>query len=192
MGKGICSINECTGTAVARGWCDKHYRRWKKSGDPTATSRIVGDDVARFWSHATRGEPDRCWPWTGSVNVPPRGTPYGTFFYDGRTRAAHVVSFLLANGPTSIPPRHVVDHLCSNTLCVNPAHLQSVTQRENVHRGKLLKITDERIRELAILHSQGVPIAQLARDEGVTARCIHLRFKRLAKEEAHALPDAAR
>lgn len=30
-----CSIDDCTAPAHARGWCTKHYQRWKKHGDPT-------------------------------------------------------------------------------------------------------------------------------------------------------------
>lgn len=29
-----CKIPDCGGKVVAWGWCDKHYRRWKKYGDP--------------------------------------------------------------------------------------------------------------------------------------------------------------
>ena len=35
----VCSIQECDGTVVARGWCTKHYTRWQRHGDPTATTR---------------------------------------------------------------------------------------------------------------------------------------------------------
>jgi hypothetical protein len=34
MPKGTCSVDECGGPVVARGWCAKHYCRWKSSGDP--------------------------------------------------------------------------------------------------------------------------------------------------------------
>ncbi len=34
MPQGTCSVNECDGPVVARGWCTKHYCRWKSSGDP--------------------------------------------------------------------------------------------------------------------------------------------------------------
>lgn len=32
----ICSIEECAGAVVARGWCTKHYKRWQAHGDPLA------------------------------------------------------------------------------------------------------------------------------------------------------------
>jgi hypothetical protein len=34
MPQGTCSVDECHGPVVARGWCAKHYCRWKSSGDP--------------------------------------------------------------------------------------------------------------------------------------------------------------
>ena len=36
MGERICSIDDCERPTVARGWCDKHYRRWKRHGDPAS------------------------------------------------------------------------------------------------------------------------------------------------------------
>lgn len=34
-----CSIDDCNAMVVARGWCNKHYRRWKRHGDPSKTIR---------------------------------------------------------------------------------------------------------------------------------------------------------
>ena len=34
-----CSIEGCDKRAKVRGWCDKHYRRWKRHGDPTKMVR---------------------------------------------------------------------------------------------------------------------------------------------------------
>lgn len=36
MPKSTCSIDGCERTVVARSWCNRHYRRWIRHGDPLA------------------------------------------------------------------------------------------------------------------------------------------------------------
>lgn len=174
MGKAICTIADCEGVRVARGWCDKHYRRWKKHGDPLATKRIIGDDAARFWSYVRKTGPDECWMWTGAICGAPRGKGYGHLNIGGRLVMAHRFAYELLVGP--IPEGLVLDHLCREQYCVNPAHLEPVTQRTNVHRGLLLKVSDGRLRELA---STGAGAAAIARRAGVTETAIRSRLKRI-------------
>lgn len=38
--RGTCTIDQCTSPTVARGYCVKHYQRWKAHGDPTKTTRL--------------------------------------------------------------------------------------------------------------------------------------------------------
>jgi len=45
---------------------------------------------------------------------------------------AHRAVYQLLVGP--IPLGLQIDHLCRNRVCVNPAHLEAVTQRENIRR----------------------------------------------------------
>jgi len=75
-----------------------------------------------------------CWIWTGGK----RSTGYGTIWVNGRNEACHRVSlFLFKNHP--IRPKNKndhVDHLCRVPICCNPDHLEPVTARENVLRGK--------------------------------------------------------
>jgi hypothetical protein len=47
---------------------------------------------------------------------------------------AHRISYTLANGP--IPAGLVLDHLCRDSSCVTPAHLEAVTNKENIQRGE--------------------------------------------------------
>ena len=84
-----------------------------------------------------------CWLWTGGVDL----DGYGRVSYLGRTRAAHRLAFLLAEGylpprPSYHHPNHgkalVFDHRCRTPACVNPDHLRVVTVAENTRRGKAL------------------------------------------------------
>ena len=70
-----------------------------------------------------------CWNWVGTLN--PEG--YGLTMWDKRRRSAHCVSYTVLRGP--IPIGLELDHLCRNTRCVNPWHLEAVTHRENTIRG---------------------------------------------------------
>lgn len=94
--------------------------------------------VDNFERHVLRG--DGCWVWTGAVS----NKGYGQFCSSGRTRSAHRVAYELYVGP--IPAGHQIDHTCHNTdadcpgglcrhrRCVNPAHLEPVTQSANMLR----------------------------------------------------------
>jgi HNH endonuclease len=47
--------------------------------------------------------------------------------YGGGYLRVHRFAWELLNGP--IPDGPTIDHLCRNTLCVKPAHLEVVTQQ---------------------------------------------------------------
>lgn len=84
----------------------------------------------RFWSKVEKGDDGECWNWKAYCN--PRGG-YGRFRLDGRLEVAHRVAFVLSGGV--IPTGLTIDHLCRNTRCVNPSHLEPVTVAENIRRG---------------------------------------------------------
>lgn len=76
-----------------------------------------------------------CWIWLAQVNNMTRGV-FGFRTVKGvncRPGLAHRFSYEHYREP--IPAGLVLDHLCRNSLCVNPFHLEAVTQMENLHRG---------------------------------------------------------
>ncbi len=87
-----------------------------------------------FIDKTTPGE-DGCILWSGAARRGPRnpGGPYGLFWENGKHITAHRFSYIQAYG--EIPTGLEIDHLCRNTLCVNPLHLEAVTHGENVRRG---------------------------------------------------------
>lgn len=84
----------------------------------------------RFWRFVDKT--DGCWLWVGTDNG-----KYGTLglSIDGTRTSlyAHRLSYEMHVGP--IPEGLTIDHLCRVPLCVNPDHLEAVTQRENSLRG---------------------------------------------------------
>jgi hypothetical protein len=71
-----------------------------------------------------------CWEWTAHRN----GSGYGVIGLPSRkTGSAHRVAYELIHGP--IPDGLDLDHLCRVRHCINPAHLEPVTRRENSLRG---------------------------------------------------------
>jgi hypothetical protein len=83
----------------------------------------------RFWDKVDKGD-DGCWRWTAHINRDGYGVYAGD---DRRVNHAHRFAYVDANGP--IPKGLVIDHLCRVRECVNPDHLEPVTDRENVRRG---------------------------------------------------------
>jgi hypothetical protein len=129
-----CRIEGCErGGKLARGWCSMHYRRWRIDGGP-------GEAEPRklpFWEQVDVGHPAGGWEWTGYSG--PRG--YG---HTGQGDA-HRQAYEGLVGP--VPAGLQLDHLCQNTLCVNPDHLQPVTAQENQHRSHSVSGRNRRKRE---------------------------------------------
>lgn len=78
---------------------------------------------------ADRGYTSPCWLWTGRKS---KGG-YGGICIRGKEWRAHRLSYTVFVG--EIPQGLVLDHLCRVHECVNPAHLEAVTNEENIARG---------------------------------------------------------
>ena len=125
-----CTVTDCVRKPESLGLCGMHYQRVRKTG--------TTDPIDRFWPKVDKNGPvpdyaphlGPCWLWVGADN----GRGYGDFWNQGRNVRAHRWSWTQANG--AVPDGLQLDHLCRVTRCVNPAHLEPVTQRENVRRAK--------------------------------------------------------
>lgn len=97
-------------------------------------SRAKGEaiePIKRFLPKVDASDYLGCWPWRGSIGT--RG--YGMFRLHSRGPVvrAHRFAYEALVGP--IPAGMTLDHLCRNRACVNPAHLEPVSNRENILRG---------------------------------------------------------
>lgn len=93
----------------------------------------VIDPVVRFWRNVDASDVGGCWHWTGGRQA--RGR-YGAFTLPGGKQiGAHRFAYEMEQG--AIPDRWEVDHLCRDTICVRPDHLEAVPTLENVGRSTL-------------------------------------------------------
>ena len=94
-------------------------------------SKMTVDE--RFWDKVDKTDPDGCWRWLGFLS----SKGYGAFSERRVTTPAHRWAYERVVGP--IPAGLQVDHLCRKPSCVNPDHLEPVTNRENLRRSMAVR-----------------------------------------------------
>lgn len=167
-----CEHEGCDRVYSARGYCTRHYNWRKRKGlIPPAPTR-----EERFWAKVDKREDDECWPWLASTTI----HGYGRFGHQtlkaGYT-TAHRASYELNVG--EIPEGMVVRHKCHNRICVNPAHLEVGSYRDNSRdttragRVNTQKLTDDDVMEIR-RRALDESYRSLAREFGVTDRAIKL------------------
>lgn len=94
--------------------------------DPATGRFVTSPPMPRFMAKVD--QTGDCWLWTGAKTT----NGYGAF----DKRVAHRWLYERVVGP--VPEGLQLDHLCRVRHCVNPAHLEPVTQRENLYRGNTI------------------------------------------------------
>lgn len=122
----LCEVAGCSERHFCRGYCKRHYDRWKRHGDPLVCLKpMVEQGLPRRWLEDHAGHSgDECLTW-----------PFAKF-PDGRAhmRAGKPARIMceLAHGPAP-SPLHEAAHSCGrgHEACVNPRHLRWATKVEN-------------------------------------------------------------
>ena len=128
----------------------------------------IGQLLKPLW---IQGESDEdCWNWIGSVN---KRTGYGKKQFDGKTLLAH--RWMYQNRVGTIPVGMVINHICRNRKCVNPQHLEVVTQAVNCQKGAGTVLNRAHVAEIKAAEAgrRWGDGSRLARAYGVSTSLIH-------------------
>ena len=107
------------------------------------------DPFTRYYI-SNMGYKTPCWIWEGARI--PRG--YGSIKRARKVSLVHRAFYEKFKGP--IDGNLFIDHLCRNIICVNPDHLEAVTQAVNVQRGNSSKINIEIVNKIREDHRNGL------------------------------------
>jgi hypothetical protein len=170
--KRACSVENCGKKHFSLGYCNTHYYRFKRNGDPSrlrgqGNPVITADD---FQKCLKLNKKTGCLEWTRGKT----GQGYGNLKFRGKYWRAHRVAWLFAYG---YEPKLMVRHDCDNPPCCNPAHLRLGTQAQNMrdvagrNRNPKPKIQLEEQQIAALQRAKdrldGKTIAELAREFGI-------------------------
>lgn len=154
---------------------------------PNAIPILTDEQRKRFLSHQLLTD-NGCVLWNG-----PRGATYGFFWINKRRYSAHRVSLSLAKGNLGLGNDKVCHHKCRNKLCVNPFHLEEMTNQEHSlkhgHEDRVhySKITPEQAEQIKIRLSKGEEQRLIAKDFGISPNTISKI--RLGQQWADIRPD---
>lgn len=154
-----CSVEGCSRKRDAKGFCPKHYNRWKTYGDPLYQTKWNGGDRVKWIENHKDYDGDECLIWPFG-----RKKKYPLVYWNGENVGVHVVMCGLRNGPRPRPDLEAA-HSCGmgHEGCVSPKHLRWATRQENAEDkrghgtmrfGNLLpmsKLTHDEVRQIKAL-----------------------------------------
>ena len=179
--RGICSIEGCGKPAAnVRGWCHRHYSRWRRCGDPLG-GRIDAGAALKFYNDVVlhyEGADCLTWPYHSTKGR-------ASIYVDGKQRSLCRLLCEHANGPPPTP-QHQAAHSCGrgHLGCVSKAHLHWATPKENkadevIHgtrrkgeKHHKAKVTEEQVKEILAL-SGTMEQDELGALYGVSQSTIH-------------------
>jgi len=134
-----CAVEGCGGNVFARQWCQKHYARWLRHGDPTTSLRLMDLTVVERIERQIAVVAGGCWVWTGRLDRQGYARAHDE---TGHDVLVHRWNYQRLVG--AIPEHLELDHVChtqdetcpggrecQHRRCVRPDHLEPVTGYEN-------------------------------------------------------------
>jgi hypothetical protein len=128
-----CAIADCDRPVRSRRMCSKHYMAWYKANPDKVTRYGRRDEtpLERVIRNIVVNKATGCWEKQGHVS----NKGYGQVRIGKKFFLMHRLAYEAVRGP--IPVGTELDHLCRNTRCSNPFHLEAVTHRENILRSPI-------------------------------------------------------
>lgn len=155
----ICRGPACSKRAVARGLCGSHWSQAYGKGRNVGRklSRLKTEPLTEqemFDRSIQKDDPSGCWIWKTSGSRKGYDAETGEGGYPqlrvgGTVYQAHRWSYARYRG-VILHRDDTLDHLCRNTKCCNPDHLEVVSRVENIQRKHLyeqLRSENRRLRE---------------------------------------------
>lgn len=127
----VCSIADCGRQAKSKrnGWCEAHYKRWWRYGDPLSGGTYKGEPERYLNEVVLTFADDQCliWPYTRNNNG------YAQISRDGRMQLVTRIVCEEINGP---PPSFDSEaaHSCGRGVdgCVSKTHLSWKSHEQNM------------------------------------------------------------
>lgn len=138
----ICSVDGCGKPRYKREFCNAHYLKLRRHGDPLVGKTRLSGPFRREWldKHALSwGDKDQCLIFPFSLS--PNGYGQATLENGDVTGVHRYVCTAQHGAPPS--PDYEAAHSCGNRPCVNRWHIRWATRAENMG-DKLLHGTDHR------------------------------------------------
>lgn len=174
-----CSVPDCSRPNFANGYCNAHYKRLRRHGDPLCGRTPEGEPLRFIHEVALKHTSNDCLIWPFSKD----GHGYGTVRVGKHVGAHRYICELVHGEPPT--PEHEASHSCGkgHEACISPIHLDWKTTMQNqadrlVHgthnrgeRNGHAKLTEADVREILAL--KGVELQRkLAEKFGVSGQAI--------------------
>jgi hypothetical protein len=175
-----CAIKDCDRKVYGHGWCEKHYDRWRRNGDPLLVKikMTPKQEIADFVKRALTIDADgSCLLWPYSQNI----HGYGQINRGGRPQAAHRYICRLAHGEPPFPKADSA-HKCGNRLCVAAGHVRWATRTENMadtiahgttNRGERCGTAKLNAEQVLKIRASSETLLALAKAYGVSVSAVH-------------------